>query len=68
MEYPLTMSFKIATVAPQFQVTDAAGKTVFFVKQKAFKLKESVTVFADVEQTPGLRLAGLIVRHCRVLP
>jgi hypothetical protein len=51
MEYPLTLSFKIATIAPQFLVTDAAGKTVFFVKQKAFKLKESVTVFADVEQT-----------------
>jgi uncharacterized protein YxjI len=51
MEYPLTLSFKIMTVAPQFSVTDASGKSVFHVHQKAFTLKESVTVFGDAERT-----------------
>ena len=31
-------------------VTDAAGQLVLYVKQKVFKLKEEVTVFADEEQ------------------
>ncbi|HEX7091132.1 MAG TPA: hypothetical protein VF192_13410 [Longimicrobiales bacterium] len=51
MNYPLTLSFKVMAVAPQFTVTDATGQVLFYVKQKAFKLKEAVTVFADVEQT-----------------
>jgi hypothetical protein len=33
---------------------DAAGNLIFYVKQKAFKLKEAVTVFADTEQTQPL--------------
>ncbi|HEX6939591.1 MAG TPA: hypothetical protein VF158_09270 [Longimicrobiales bacterium] len=51
MDYPLSLSFKIFAISPQLAVTDATGRTVFYVRQKAFKLKESVTVFADREQT-----------------
>ena len=51
MEYPLSLSFKIIAISPQLAVTDAAGKLVFYVKQKAFKLREHVTVFADREQS-----------------
>ncbi len=54
MRYPLTLSFKILAVAPQLAVTDADGDLVFYVRQKLFKLKESVTVFADREQTRPL--------------
>ena len=50
MNYPLQLSFQILSVARKLSVTDAAGNLSFFVKQKMFKLKESVTVFADVEQ------------------
>ena len=32
-------------------MTDATGNLILYVKQKAFKLKEAVTVFADAEQT-----------------
>jgi uncharacterized protein YxjI len=49
--YPLDLSFKIVALAPQLSVTDASGNLIFYVKQKLFKLKEAVTVFADVEQT-----------------
>ena len=51
MKYPLNLSFKLLAIAQQITGTDAAGQVVFYVKQKAFKLKEAVTVFADVEQT-----------------
>lgn len=51
MNYPLELSFKTFAVSPQVSVTDATGRLLFYVKQKAFKLKESVTVFADREQT-----------------
>lgn len=50
MNYPLQLSFKHLSIAPKLSVTDAAGNLSFFVKQKAFKLKESVTVFADADQ------------------
>lgn len=50
MNYPLQLSFEILSVARKLSVIDATGNLNFFVKQKMFKLKESVTVFADVDQ------------------
>ena len=54
MKYPLELSFKIISLGPQLSVTDANGGLVFYVKQKLFKLKEEVTVFADVQQARPL--------------
>ena len=54
LNYPLQLSFKIMAMAPQISVTDASGNLVAYVKQKLFKLKEAVTVFADVKQTQPL--------------
>ena len=54
MEYPLQLSFKLLAIARQISVTDARGQLVLYVKQKAFKLKEAVTVFADAAQTSAL--------------
>src|SRR5687767_270873 len=50
MNNPLQLSFEILSLARKISVIDAAGNVTFFVKQKMFKLKESVTVFADVDQ------------------
>lgn len=50
MNYPLDLSFKLLALANQISVTDAQGNLLFYVKQKMFKLKEAVTVFADKEQ------------------
>ena len=58
MNYPLHLSFKVLALAQQMSVTDAGGNLVFYVKQKAFKLKEAVTVFADAEQTRPLYTIG----------
>lgn len=54
MNFPLDLRFKIVAIAPQISVTDAAGNLVYYVKQKAFKLREDVRVFADAEQTREL--------------
>ncbi|PZU97020.1 MAG: hypothetical protein DCF32_20970 [Leptolyngbya sp.] len=54
MQYPLEITFKIWTLAPKITVTNADGKVVFFVKQKLFKLKEAIGVFADEAQTRRL--------------
>lgn len=54
MNYPLQISFKLIAIAQQLTITDATGSVIFYVKQKAFKLKEAVTVFADIEQTRPL--------------
>jgi uncharacterized protein YxjI len=50
VNYPLDLSFKLLALANQISVTDAQGNLLFYVKQKMFKLKEAVTVFADKEQ------------------
>lgn len=50
VRYPLTLSFKIVALAPQFSVQDAEGHAVAYVRQKLFKLREAVTVFEDERQ------------------
>jgi hypothetical protein len=42
LNYPLKMSFKILAINPQVKVTDAAGKTVLYVREKAFTLKTDI--------------------------
>lgn len=51
MNFPLQITFKVLAIARQLSLTDATGNLIFYVKQKAFKLKEAVTVFADEAQT-----------------
>ena len=50
MNFPLEMTFKILALAPQIRVTDSSGNLILYVKQKMFKLKEHVNVFADEAQ------------------
>lgn len=54
MDYPLQLSFKLMALSPQIYVRDRAGQLRMYVKQKMFKLKEQVTVFADEAQTVPL--------------
>ena len=59
MSYPLTLRFKILAIARQLSVTGSDGRLLMYVKQKAFKLKEAITVFADEGQTrPLYRIAA----------
>lgn len=54
MRFPLHLRFKIVAIAPQISVTDASGALLLYVKQKAFRLRESVTVFQDEAQARPL--------------
>jgi hypothetical protein len=54
MSYPLTLRFKRIALARQLSVEDAGGQLLMYVKQKAFKLREAITVFADREQSRPL--------------
>ncbi len=47
IKFPIKFLFKITTLSNDFTVTDADGKVVSYVKQKMFKLKDSITVFSD---------------------
>lgn len=53
-QYPLHLSFKIISFGPQIRIADAAGREVFFVHMKAFKLKEDVTVFSNESRSQQL--------------
>ena len=46
-QYPLQMSFKLLAFGPQISVKDPGGREIFYVHQKALKLKEDVGVFSD---------------------
>ncbi len=50
LSYPLTMAFKIISFGPQVSVTDSSGQMVAYVKQKALKLKEDISIYADEGQ------------------
>jgi uncharacterized protein YxjI len=51
MNYPIEFSFKILAIASQIYIRDANGSLLGYVKQKLFKLKEDINVFADENQT-----------------
>lgn len=51
MNYPIDLSFKILAIASQIYVRDASGNLIAYVKQKFFKLKEDINIYADEAQT-----------------
>ena len=51
LNYPLELSFKIATIHTRVRILDAAGKEVAYVRKKALKLKEEVTVYENEGET-----------------
>ncbi len=51
ISFPLSLTFKVATIANDFVVKDANGTTISYVKQKMFKLIEDVSVFTNESQS-----------------
>lgn len=51
MNFPLSLSFKLLALANQIYLRDANGNLLGYVKQKMFKLKEDINIFADEGQT-----------------
>jgi uncharacterized protein YxjI len=54
LQYPLTLNFKIAALAPQISVTDASGREILYVRQKLLKLRDKIKVFSDSSQSQEL--------------
>lgn len=46
-DYPITFKFNIGTFANDFTAKDNSGNTIAYVRQKMFKLKEAITVYAN---------------------
>jgi len=51
IQFPVQFEFKISTLANDFKATDASGKTIAYVRQKMFKLKEDIQIFSDESRT-----------------
>lgn len=47
VNYPLDFKFNIGTFANDFTVTDSEGRTLAYVRQKMFKLKEDIIIYND---------------------
>ncbi len=54
MNYPIELSFKLLAIASQIYIRGADGQLLGYVKQKLFKLKEDINIFADESQTQHL--------------
>ena len=54
LNYPLELSFKIATIGTRVRVVDAAGRQVAYLRKKKFRLKEDVRVYEDEDQSRPL--------------
>jgi hypothetical protein len=50
LNYPLELSFKIATIGTRVRVVDAAGRQIAYLRKKKFRLKEDVCVYEDESQ------------------
>jgi len=51
IKFPIKFSFNITTLSNDFTATDASGKTIAYVKQKMFKLKEDISIFNSQNKT-----------------
>ncbi|MGB0980857.1 MAG: hypothetical protein ACPGUH_02035 [Winogradskyella sp.] len=51
IKFPIKFSFNITTLSNDFTATDATGKTVAYVKQKMFKLKEDISIYDNQNKT-----------------
>ena len=54
MKFPVELRFKLLALANQISATNADGGMICYVKQKMFKFKEHVEVFADRGKTTKL--------------
>jgi hypothetical protein len=54
LNYPIELSFKLLAIASQIYIRDSSGQLIGYVKQKLFKLKEDINIFADEGQTQHL--------------
>jgi uncharacterized protein YxjI len=49
-QYPLELTFKFWSLTPSISILDAQGSFQLYVRQKLFRLREVINVFADERQ------------------
>lgn len=54
MQFPITITFKILTLAPKLYVADATGEAIGFVRQQLLAFREKVAVFRDETEAEEL--------------
>ncbi|WP_299226379.1 hypothetical protein [uncultured Psychroserpens sp.] len=47
LQFPISFTFHVTTLSNDFTAKDNSGKTVAYVKQKMFKLKEDISIYQD---------------------
>lgn len=52
--YPIIYNFKRIALANKVTATNASGGIILYAHQKMFKLKEKISIFADIEKTSQL--------------
>ncbi|MEZ7493921.1 hypothetical protein QO206_00375 [Leeuwenhoekiella aequorea] len=50
LKFPIDLVFKIGTFSNDFTATDANGNLLAYARQKMFKLKEDIQIFADTSK------------------
>jgi uncharacterized protein YxjI len=50
-DFPISFEFKIGTLANDFVAKDASGNTIAYVRQKMFKFKEAIMIYAEESKT-----------------
>lgn len=47
LQYPLHFKFRITSLSNDFSATDANGKSIYYVREKMFSLRDIVMVYSD---------------------
>jgi uncharacterized protein YxjI len=51
LNYPIHFTFNVTTLSNDFTAKDASGRTVAYVRQKMFKLKEAINIYDNTNKT-----------------
>ncbi len=47
IQYPVKFTFNITSISNDFTASDATGAVIAYVRQKMFKLKETIVIYSD---------------------
>jgi hypothetical protein len=65
LNYPLELSFKIATIGTRVRVVDAAGRQIAYLRKKKFRLKEDVRVYEEEDLLLACLMMVLLLERDR---
>ncbi|MEM5564563.1 hypothetical protein WNY78_05590 [Psychroserpens sp. AS72] len=51
LNFPISFTFNVTTLSNDFTAKDASGKTIAYVRQKMFKLKEAISIYDNTNKT-----------------